>query len=79
MGWQVARQHRVYAGVLPDEATRAPGDADLALVRDALAAARALLLEDRGARRCVLNLEQGEVERVLGEVGGQRWKAALAQ
>jgi origin recognition complex subunit 1 len=43
-------------------------------------------MEDGGAatrkaeedRRCVLNLEQAEVERVLGEVGGQRWKNALS-
>ena len=40
---------------------------------DALLAARVVLAETRGARRVVLNLEQGEVERVLGKVGGQQW------
>lgn len=56
------------------------------MVLDSLVASRAVLLEDGAPmarkpfeqRRCMLNLEQGEVERVLGEEGGQRWKAALA-
>jgi origin recognition complex subunit 1 len=82
----VLRQHQIYSGILPssDDPVRQPNEADLGLVLDALVAARALLLEEGGRRppeerRCMLNLEQGEVERVLGEVGGQRWKAALAQ
>lgn len=29
-------------------------------------------------RRVVLDLEQTEVERVLGEIGGQTWRQALA-
>lgn len=28
-------------------------------------------------RKVILNLEQGEMERVLSEVGGQRWRNAL--
>jgi len=34
----------------------------------------AALRKAEGERRVILNLEQGEVERVLSEVGGQRWK-----
>ena len=47
-------------------------------VLDALLAARVVLSEARGARRVMLNLEQVEVERVLGEVGGQQWRNILA-
>jgi origin recognition complex subunit 1 len=43
------------------------------LIEDGLAATR----KSEGERRVVLNLEQAEVERVLGEVGGARWKSAL--
>ena len=32
----------------------------------------------RSARHVVLNLKQAEVERVLGEVGGQQWRNMLA-
>ena len=54
-------------------------------MRDDLAAARALLCEDGAAalrkhedeRRVVLNLDQVEVARVLGEVGGVAWRNAL--
>lgn len=69
-----------------DEPARRPSADELGLVLDSLLASRALLMEDgAGAarkaaeeRRCVLNLEQTEVERVLGEVGGARWKTALS-
>ena len=44
---------------------------------DALLAARVVLAETRDARRVVLNLEQDEVERILGEVGGQQWRNTL--
>jgi len=37
-----------------------------------------VLSEARGARRIMLNLEQAEVERILGEVGGQQWRNILA-
>jgi origin recognition complex subunit 1 len=40
------------------------------LMEDGVAASR----KAEGERRVILNLEQGEVERVLSEVGGQRWK-----
>ena len=53
---------------------------------DSLVASRAVVLEDgpaiarkaEGERRLLLNIEQGEVERVLGEVGGARWKNVLS-
>ena len=49
-------------------------------------ASRAVVLEDGAAvarkpeaeRRLLLNIEQGEVERVLGDVGGQKWKNVLS-
>jgi origin recognition complex subunit 1 len=40
------------------------------LMEDGVAALR----QAEGERRVILNLEQGEVEQVLSEVGGQRWK-----
>jgi origin recognition complex subunit 1 len=43
------------------------------LIEDGATAAR----KDENERRVILNLEQAEVERVLGEVGGLRWKNAL--
>ena len=39
--------------------------------------ARCTCAETRGAHRVVLNLEQAEVERVLGEVGCQQWRNNL--
>ena len=59
-------------------ADSAPLPRELEGVLDALLAARVVLAETRGARRVVLNLEQAEVERVLGEVGGQQWRNMLA-
>ena len=58
---------------------------ELVLVRDGLLAAHAMICEDgaavgrrpEGERRVALNLEYGEVERVLGEVGGPKWRNAL--
>lgn len=55
------------------------------MILDSLAASRAIILEDgpaiarkaEGERRMILNIEQGEVERVLGDVGGERWKGIL--
>jgi origin recognition complex subunit 1 len=49
-------------------------------------ASRAMLVEEGaavsrkpdGEKKVLLNLEQGEVERVLSEVGGQRWKNILS-
>jgi origin recognition complex subunit 1 len=56
------------------------------MVLDSLVASRAVLLEDgpaivrkaEGDRRLLLNIEQGEVERVLADVGGPRWKNVLS-
>jgi origin recognition complex subunit 1 len=71
----VSHQHHLYAGVFADNA---PLPRELEGVLDALLAARVVLSEARGARRIVLNLEQAEVERVLGEVGGQQWRNMLS-
>lgn len=71
----VSHQHHLYAGVFADST---PLPRELEGVLDALLAARVVLSEVRGARRVVLNLEQAEVERVLGEVGGQQWRNMLA-
>lgn len=71
----VSHQHHLYAGVFADSS---PVARELEGVLDSLLAARVVLSEARGARRIVLNLEQAEVERVLGEVGGQQWRNILA-
>ena len=85
---QVQNQHLNYLESLSghDESTRRPSATELASVLGALVASRAMLVEDsagelrksQAERRVVLNLEQGEVERVLSEVGGQRWKNVLS-
>jgi len=71
----VSHQHTLYSGVFADSV---PVRRELEGVLDALLAARVVLAEARGARRVMLNLEQVEVERVLGEVGGQQWRNILA-
>ena len=71
----VSHQHTLYSGVFADSV---PVQRELEGVLDALLAARVVLSEARGARRVMLNLEQVEVERVLGEVGGQQWRSILA-
>lgn len=66
--------------------TRKPTARELNIVLESLIASRAMLIEDgigasrkaEGERKVVLNLEQSEVERVLGEVGGSRWKNVLS-
>lgn len=77
-------QHYLYIGSLAGDgdSTRHPSSAELGMVLDSLLASHALLIEDStrkldAERKVVLNLEQMEVERVLGDVGGQRWKNAL--
>ncbi|KAL1740855.1 P-loop containing nucleoside triphosphate hydrolase protein [Schizophyllum fasciatum] len=85
---EVQNQHLNYLESLSshDESARRPNATELASVLGALVASRAMLVEDSAAalrkaqveRRVVLNLEQGEVERVLSEVGGQRWKNVLS-
>jgi len=74
--------------ILPgdDEPTRKPTQSELSFVLDSLLASRAILVEDGLAvsrkpedeKKVVLNLEQGEVERILGEEGGHRWKNVLS-
>jgi len=71
----VSHQHGLYSGVFAD---CVPARRELEGVLDALLAARVVLSEARGARRIMLNLEQAEVERILGEVGGQQWRNILA-
>jgi origin recognition complex subunit 1 len=85
---QVLYQHSTYVKVLEDPDVpklRQPTPNELALVLDSLVAARALLMEGgaaalrkaEGERKVMLNIEQGEVERVLGEIGGQSWRNIL--
>ncbi|KAI9511943.1 P-loop containing nucleoside triphosphate hydrolase protein [Russula earlei] len=71
----VSHQHHLYAGIFADSTLKRH---ELEGVLDALLAARVVISETRGARRLVLNLEQVEVERILGEVGGQQWRNMLA-
>ncbi|KAJ7903529.1 P-loop containing nucleoside triphosphate hydrolase protein [Mycena olivaceomarginata] len=85
---EVLYQHSTYVKVLEDPDVpqlRQPTPNELALVLDSLVAARALLMEGgaaalrkaEGERKVMLNIEQGEVERVLGEIGGQSWRNIL--
>lgn len=65
--------------------TRRPTSDELNIVLDSLTATRALIYEDGAAaarkaeeeRKVILNLEQSEVERVLGDVGGPKWRSQL--
>ncbi len=87
--YELQHQHVLHLNLLANEAegdpTRRPSSDELALVLDALLASHALICEDgaavarkaEGERRLALNLEYAEVERVLGEVGGPRWRNAL--
>lgn len=55
------------------------------MILDSLLASRAVLCEDGAVvarkpeeeKRVMLNLEHTEVERVLAEVGGEKWKNVL--
>lgn len=68
-----------------DDPERVPTDGELKLVVRSLTASHALICEDgpvvarrsEDDRRVALNLEHSEVERVLVEVGGIRWRNAL--
>ncbi|KAJ7196826.1 P-loop containing nucleoside triphosphate hydrolase protein [Mycena pura] len=84
----VAYQHSLYVKVFEDPDVprlRQPTPNELVLVLDSLVASQAVLLESgaaamrkaAGDRKVVLNLEQSEVERVLGEVGGDKWRNNL--
>jgi origin recognition complex subunit 1 len=54
-------------------------------VLDSLVSSRAIVVEEgalvarkpEGERRLLLNIELSEVRRVLGDIGGQRWKNLL--
>ncbi|KAJ7128891.1 P-loop containing nucleoside triphosphate hydrolase protein [Mycena crocata] len=85
---EVIHQHKTYVKVLenPDSPLlHMPSANELAMVLDSLIASRALLMESgaaalrkaEGDRKVALNLEQGEVERVLGDVGGDKWRNIL--
>ncbi|KAI0787282.1 P-loop containing nucleoside triphosphate hydrolase protein [Fomes fomentarius] len=86
---EVQHQHIVYLNLLSNDAegdpARRPSADELTLVLDSLLASHALICEDgvaiarkaEGERRIALNLEYAEVERILGEVGGLRWRNAL--
>lgn len=58
---------------------------ELSMVLDSLLASRAVLCEDGALmsrkpeeeKLIMLNLEHTEVERVLAEVGGTKWKSVL--
>ncbi|KAF7303122.1 Origin recognition complex subunit 1 [Mycena kentingensis (nom. inval.)] len=86
---EVAMQYSIYTKSFEDpDAPRCwnPTPAEMAMVLDSLVASQAVLLESGAAamkkaaaeRKVVLNLEQSEVERVLGDVGGDRWKNMLS-
>ena len=68
-----------------DEPKHKPTTAELGVVLDSLAASRAIILEEGAAvrrkaeseRRMLLNIEQGEVEKVLSDIGGRMWKNIL--
>ncbi|OCH85430.1 P-loop containing nucleoside triphosphate hydrolase protein [Obba rivulosa] len=85
---EVQRQHVTYLNILAgdDEPARRPTAGELGMVLESLLASRAMICEDgvvaarkpEEERRVALNLEHSEIERVLGEVGGMRWKNALS-
>jgi len=64
---------------------RKPTPAELVMILDSLVSSRAVVVEDgaavsrkpEGERRLLLNVEQGEVEKVLSDVGGTRWRNVL--
>ncbi|KIJ51495.1 hypothetical protein M422DRAFT_224152 [Sphaerobolus stellatus SS14] len=82
----VTHQHSLYMNILPrseDPKTKLTL-VELALVLDSLVASKAILLEDGlaasrkapGDRKVILNIEMGEIQRVLSELG-TNWKNAL--
>jgi origin recognition complex subunit 1 len=68
-----------------DDPKRKPTNIELALVIEALVASRAVHIEEgvtasrkpQADRKVMLNIEAGEVERVLSDMGGANWKNAL--
>ncbi|KAF8323765.1 P-loop containing nucleoside triphosphate hydrolase protein [Clavulina sp. PMI_390] len=81
----VAYQHSNLLAVLPQDldSQRRPSYGELLIVLDSLTATRAILIEDvrrgvaDGERKMMLNLEEAEVLRVLGETGGPKWRSFL--
>lgn len=82
---QVAYQHGALLISLANDvdSQRRPSATELMHVLDSLLASRALLMEDtrkgiaEGDRSLMLNLEENEVLRVLGEKGGPKWRQML--
>lgn len=85
----VQHQHMIFTPVLAGhgESPRVPNAIDLKGVLDGLLATHAVLIEDASGsvasrkpeaeRKLMLNFEQSEVQRVLGDMGGNIWKRAL--
>ena len=67
------------------DSRRKPTPAELAMVLDSLEALRAIHVEYGVAvtrkhpreKKVMLNIEQGDVEKVLGDVGGDAWRNVL--
>ena len=84
---QLHHQHIIYMNLLTgdDDPDRRPTHGELKLVLRSLTASHAMICEEGAVvarksedeRRVALNLEHAEVERVLVEVGGTRWRNAL--
>ncbi|KAJ7286127.1 hypothetical protein C8J57DRAFT_1286799 [Mycena rebaudengoi] len=71
---EVKYQHLTYVKVIEDPTVRTlrePTPNELAL------GGATALRKAEGDRKVILNLEQGEVERVLGDVGGEKWRNIL--
>ncbi len=85
--FKVRHQHLIYMSVIPSDSDpkTKPTLNELLMVRDSLSASRAVVVEEgaavarkpEGERRVLLNIEQGEVERVLSDVGGNAWRNIL--
>lgn len=84
---QIRHQHLIYMSVIPSDSDpkTKPTMNELLMVRDSLSASRAIVVEEgamvarkpEDERRILLNIEQGEVERVLSDVGGNAWRNIL--
>lgn len=84
---QLFRQHMIYTKLLAGEgdSTEHPTKPELDIVLSSLTGSRAVVVEEgvilarkgEEEKKVMLLLEPSEVERVLGDVGGERWKSAL--
>jgi origin recognition complex subunit 1 len=79
-------QHYNYCSLLTgDESTRKPTLAEMDVILTSLVSSKAMLVEegalasrkDKGEKKVALAIEQTEIERVLGDIGGERWKSVL--